>query len=325
MSTGNTTMFTPSLCPDTTAPININTSTAVTCTLKCEFTFNYKDSHCSATNQGDYISLSYDTTASGNVVYNLNNYTVREVRIYHKSLHTFNSGQKSDGEMIIVHDSISGKEPLFVCIPIKKDDSASLATEKLSKILNNVKSLANNVSGTTGVIPDVMYNLNSFVPKKPFYMYIASEPFTPCLKSNTNYIVFPPTSETTIFMNKSDYDDILTKVIKQNTYAIKTNKIVVSYNSKGPVTSKTDDQIYIDCQPVGQSESTKTVVTNKSDLYSTFDSKSVLNNIFFQLILGAFVFVLFIMIVYKFLDIVKVKRGSLKGGFLGQSSFINSS
>lgn len=325
MSTKPTSLLTPILCPDSTAPIDIKTSTAVKCTLKCEFQFNYKDSHCTVTNRGDYISLSYDTTASGNVVYNLSNYTVREVRIYHKSLHTFDGGQKSDGEMIIIHDSVSGKEPLFVCIPIKKDDSASVATDKLSKILKNVKTLANNSSGTTGIIPDLTYNLNSFVPRKPFYMYIASEPFTPCLKSNTNYVVFPPTSETTVFINKTDYDNILTKVIKQNTYAIKTNKIVVSYNSKGPVSGKTDDQIYIDCQPVGQSDTTKTVVSNKPAISSALDTKSALNNMFVQLILGAFVFVLFIMIIYKFLDVVKVKRVSLKGGFLGSTSFTNNS
>jgi hypothetical protein len=52
-------------CSDATAPIDISKGNVVgKCDLKCEFGFRYNDSACIATNRGDYISLSYETSSS---------------------------------------------------------------------------------------------------------------------------------------------------------------------------------------------------------------------------------------------------------------------
>jgi hypothetical protein len=296
-------------CSKTTAPINIDTSAKViNCTLKCEYKFSYKDSYCNASNMGDYIKLTYDALSSENVIYNLTKYTVQEIRIYRKSLHTFNK-TVSDGEMIIVHIS-PGKPDLLVCVPIVKGSSSNVATDKLKTIIENINRLAPSINGQTGTIPDLKYNLNSFIPKNPFYMYNATKPYTPCSTIICNYIVFAPSSETNIYI-PTDYYNTL-NVIKPHAYTVKPitaqAKNFLSFNSKGPDII-TSDEIYIDCQPVGASDDSKTVVTNTgSGLTSAVTAASVFNNIFIQIIVGSIIFVLFIWIVSKFLDIAKVKR-----------------
>ena len=302
----------PAACPniETTAPIDINTSSELPqCTLKCEYKFNYKDSYCNATNMGDYIKLTYDALSSENVIYNLTKYTVQEIRIYKKSLHTFN-GTASDGEMIIVHIA-SGKPHLLVCVPIIIGTSTNVATEKLKTILVSISRQASSINGQTGTIPDLKYNLNSFIPKNPFYMYNATESWSPCSTQKCNYIVFNPSYETNIYIPLGHYN--ILNVINSHKYTVKpiTNaaKNFLSFNPEGPA-SISSDEIYIDCQPVGESDNLKTVVTGTESAGITVNvnAASVFNNIFIQIVVGSILFVLFIWIVSKFLDIAKVKR-----------------
>jgi carbonic anhydrase len=305
-------------CSTSTAPIDIDTSTPLKlpqCTLKCEYKFNYKDSYCIAKNEGGYITLSYDAVSSENVIYNLTKYTVKEIRIYKKSLHKFN-GSATDGEMIIVHTA-SGKLDLLVCVPIVIGTSTNVATEKLKTIFENISINANRI-GQTSTITDLKYNLNSFIPKKPFYMYTATEPWTPCYAKMCYYIVFNPSSETNIYIPLEYYNNKFT-VFNAHAYTVKPItplKNFVSFNPNGPLDINSDE-IYIDCQPVGASDELKTVVTNTgSGLTTNVTAASVFNNIFIQIVVGSIIFVLFIWIVSKFLDIAKVKRVStmLGGG-----------
>ncbi len=315
----------PATCPttNTTAPVNINTSESWNlpqCTLKCDYKFSYKDSYCSATNMGDYIKLSYDALSSDNVIYNLTKYTVSEIRIYLKSLHKFND-KSNDGEIIIVHRSSTGKAPLLVCVPLTKGSSNSPATGKMKTIIESILTTANRMGGVTGTIPDLKYNLNTIIPKKPFYMYTATEPWSPCSTTMCNYIVFSPSSETNIYIPNNYYDALL-RIINAHTYVIKpitdTAKNFLSYNAKGPSSSASSDEIYIDCKPVGASDESKTVVTNTGDsgldIDSSLNAASILGNIFIQIVIGSIVFVCFILIVTKFLGIAQVKRVAFKGG-----------
>ena len=119
-------------CPNATAPIDIGKDNiAGKCDLKCEFSFHYNNSSCIATNRGDYISLAYDYSSSPPVVYNSASYDVKEVRIYSPSLHSFN-GSKADGEFIIIHNTSSGANPLFVCIPIKSSNTSEESSKNLT-------------------------------------------------------------------------------------------------------------------------------------------------------------------------------------------------
>ena len=308
----------PTACPniETTAPININTYENYSqCTLKCEYKFNYKDSYCNAINVNDYIKLTYDALSSENVIYNLIKYTVSEIRIYKKSLHTFN-GIATDGEMIIVHTAF-GKPHLLVCVPIVIGTSINVATEKLKTIFNVISKQATSINGQTGTIPNLKYNLNSFIPKKPFYMYNATEPWSPCSTQKCNYIVFDPSSETNIYIPLEYFNKLI--VINSHKYTVKPiiteSKNFLSFNPDGP-SIVNSDEIYIDCQPVGESDESKTVVTDSeyTGFSSDINAASVLNNIFVQIVIGSIIFVLFILIVSKFLSIAQVKRITIKGG-----------
>jgi len=279
--------------------INIDTSSPniTSCTLKCDLAFDYGDiSDLTITNMGDYLSLK-STAANKPVTYNLTTYNVSDIRIYRKSLNKFN-GQFSDGELIIKHTSDQGKSDLYICVPIKKGNSSDIATGVLSTIISQASSGSNTLNETVLMQEqDFVYNLNDFVPRKPFYM---SE------VGGANYIIFPPSSNTYVYINISDFD-ILSTITTKPRYPIVNAQI--SYNAKGPSFAKTDE-IYIDCRPVGESDNLKTVVTDngKPALSADFNFKTFFSNVFIQLILGSLVFVIFIVIVNKFLDAMSSKN-----------------
>jgi carbonic anhydrase len=303
-------------CTGATAPVNIDTNGVTnTCSLKCELSFSYNDSSCVAKNQGDHISLSYDQTKSSPVIYNLTSYTVSDIRIYWPSLHTYN-GNRADAELIIIHNSNTGKSPLFICVPIVKGSSTTTSATVLNTIIGNISKNAPN-SGSKTTVNIKKYNLNDFVPKKPFYTYVATQPYIPCSTIPNNYVVFTP-SQGSININDAAYE-VLTAVIKPQTYTIKkiTNKAnnQLAYNAKGPVTMRNDSQIYIDCQPVGQSDESE-IVVNSTGTSNPITAANTLNNPVVQFFLGSLIFIVFIMGIYKLLDAFKVTRAASQvGGF----------
>ena len=301
-------------CTKATAPVNIDTiNVKDTCSLKCELSFSYNDSSCIAKNQGEYISLSYDQTKSSPVIYNLTSYTVSEVRIYHPSLHMFN-GWRAHGELIIIHNSNTGKSPLLICVPIIKGSSTSTSTTALTTIIGDISKNAPKIGGKT-TVNIKKYNLNDFVPRKPFYTYVATQPYLPCTTTNNNYVVFNTTQG---YINITDATyNVLTKLITKQTYTIKkiTNeaKNQLAYNAKGPVTMGNDSQIYIDCQPVGQSDESE-IVVNTTGTTNPITAANTLNNPVVQFFLGSLIFIVFIMVIYKLLDVFKVTRASTQFG-----------
>lgn len=235
-------------CPSATAPINISKkSSSGKCDLKCAYSFQYKESLSTLVkNRGEYVSLSY-AEQSGMIKYNTQSYSVREVRLYHPSLHEF-EGMKYDGEMIIVHNNLNGGHNLLVCIPIRiSSDGLSFFTAVMDALSTRAPS-----SGDSTLVNET-FNLEEIVPKKPFYAYSATIPYQPC-DFTTNYVVF--TKE--VPMTSTDYA-LFESVIEPNAYDIKSDpSIQFFYNEQGPGVSRADG-IYIDCRMVGQSEDTTTV------------------------------------------------------------------
>jgi len=296
-------------CPNATAPIDINISKITgKCALKCSYRFHYNNSACIATNRGEYISISYDKSSSPPVFYNATRYDVKEIRLYIPSLHSY-SDRKTDGELIIIHTSNTGSNPLLVCIPIKSNNSSSFSALFFKTLIDTVASNAPS-DGETTTVNVSNFNLDFLVPKKPFFSYSATEPYQPCFE-NVEYIVFAPLQASLDMMPES-----LTKlesIIKSNSYNIKKGPNLF-YNDKGPSTEGTNDgQIYIDCQPVGSSEDTIEIIT---DMGTSLYPKNIgdwLNNPLVKLILAS---LLFIVILYgtKYLlnFIKKMKGGSVE-------------
>ena len=287
-------------CPNSTSPIDINLSTiSGKCDLKCDYSFKYYNSSCIATNRADYISLSYDSSSSPPVLYNSSGYNVKEVRIYTPSLHSY-AGSKTDGELIIVHTSNSGSKDLLVCIPIKMNNSSTVSATLFKSI---VSTMANNApsDGESTTVNVSNYNLEFLVPRKPFFSYSATEPYQPCT-ANVDFIVYSPLNAS-LDISQNTLNK-LSAIISTNPYDIKTGPLLF-YNEKGPSEYGTGGQIYIDCQPVGESDSSEQIVTDTGNSSGTIDFNNLLNNPTVKLILGSLIFVLLLFLLSHLLGLLK--------------------
>ena len=289
-------------CPTATAPIDISMSKLTgKCDLKCSYSFTYNNSSCVATNRGDYLSISYDKSSSPPVLYNATGYDVQEIRLYIPSLHSYNNS-KTDGELIIIHSSNTGSNPLLVCIPIKSNNTTSVSSLFFQTLIDTVSNSAPSDGETTTVnIPK--FNLSMFVPRKPFFSYSATEPYQPC-SSSVEYIVFAPLQGSLDIMPETL--TILQSLIQSNPYDIKTGPNLF-YNEKGPGNGSAGNDIYIDCQPVGSSEDTTEVVTDTGG--STMSFKDWLNSPVVKIILGSLLFIIILYAINKLLNLFKPTRG----------------
>jgi carbonic anhydrase len=292
-------------CPNATSPIDINLSNiSGSCVLKCEYSFNYNSSSCVAINRGDYISLSYDNSSSQNITFNNLSYSVKEIRIYIPSLHSYSS-VRTDGEFVIVHSPNNAGNQLLVCIPIKLSGVTNIGSALLGSIINTVADKAPSSGETTTVsIPN--YNLNSIVPLKPFFSYSATIPYQPCTE-NADFVVFGLDYSMDISI------DALTRlksIISVNVYDIKTNTLFF-YNEKGPGNNVSGDDIYIDCFQVGESEETEAVVTASPPSNDVVNI--MMNNQIFKLILGS-LFILLILYIISIIFSFAKSGGGMEGG-----------
>lgn len=295
-------------CPNSTSPIDINSSSVVgKCDLKCDYSFKYQSSSCTATNRGDYIALSYDNNSSPPVIYNSNNYDVQEIRLYTPSLHSY-SNTHTDGELIVVHNSTSGSKPLLVCVPIQKSNSSSVSAQLFKTIVSTISKSAPTNGDSTSVLTKA-FNLSALIPKKPYYSYSATEPYQPCA-TNVDFIVYDLQAGS-LDIN-SDTLQTLQQVISKNAYDIKKGPQLF-FNEKGPSRygSSSSDEIYIDCQPVGASDETKAVVTEDytSNSNNTTSVNDLLNNPVVQIILGSILFIILLLIVWVVMGFVSPMKG----------------
>jgi hypothetical protein len=106
----------------------------------------------------------------------------------------------------------------------------------------------------------------------------------------------------------SDTLSKLQSIIKSNPYDVKKGPNLF-YNEKGPGSNLSNGEIYIDCQPVGESDETTQVVTNMgTDVYpETF--KDWLKYPLVQLLLGSLLFILILYFVKYFLGLIKPAKG----------------
>lgn len=284
-------------CPTATAPIDISLSNITgNCQLKCSYSFTYNNSACIATNRGDYIKLSYDKSSSPPVLYNAMAYDVEEIRIYTPSLHSY-SDLKTDGELIVVHRSNTGASPLLVCVPIKSNNTSSVSAVFFKNIIDTVADSANSDGESTTVIMP-KYNLTAIIPRKPFFSYSATEPYQPC-SSSVDYIVFAPL-EASLDITPNTLTKLQT-IIQSNPYDIKTGPSLF-FNEKGPGNGGLGNDIYIDCQPVGESEETTDVVTDNSE---SLTLEEFLKKPAVQVFLASLTFIIILYVIKFFISLFK--------------------
>jgi len=303
-------------CPNSTAPIDISLASITgNCDYKCAYSFFYNNSSCIVKNHGDYLRIDYDKSSTPPAVYNAAGYDVDHIRIYTPSLHSY-SGTKTDGEMIIIHNSNTGANPLLVCIPIKSNNNSSNSALFLKTLIDTVGTSAPAQGELTSVnIP--RFNLNELVPHKPFFSYTATLPYQPC-DSKVEYVVFDPLNAYLSIMSESL--DKLYNVINSNPYDVKTGPNLF-YNEKGPGSGGAlGNEIYIDCQPVGSSSETEQIVTDVGGSLP-FSIGDWMKNPWVQLVLTALLFIAILFGVKKMLGLIQPS----KGGGVSVSGSVSSS
>jgi|FLOH01.1.fsa_nt_gi hypothetical protein len=274
------------------------------CNLKCSYSFQYSNSSCVATNTRDKIRLSYDESNVPPVTYNGNKYKVSNVSISAGSNFLFN-GKKSAGLVKIEHTPIVAGPQMNVIIPFVSGNSFMPSSNILTKIIiDAAKQVPENGNKSTIIVDN--YNLNNIVPKKPFYSFSQGD--------RTDYIAFGIEQSITI-----DADTItkLNNIIKPISVTLSATDVgELFYNSKGPASNATSDDIYIDCQPVNVSEetiqmSTENKLSESYKLNSNYDAKStfikIYNNQWFQLFLLILAVVLFYYLIQYLLKLGDAK------------------
>jgi hypothetical protein len=241
---------------------------------------------------GDHLKFSYDAPDS-TVIYNDVNYSVKDIRLYKPSLNEY-YGSHVDAELIIQHIG-NGADNLLVCIPIITSNNKSSS----STLFNNLIPYA-PVNGNPPVSVNINnYNLNYIVPRGAYYSYTGTLPYD-SLNGTYNIIVFDY-SKVKANMNTSNMSTLGTLIVPTNENVNNDyNSNILYYNAAGTTNDAliTGDDIYIDCKPVGSSESDSTTISSGNTSSATdtagtgFTATELFNSPYFDVVLGIVGFLL---------------------------------
>lgn len=280
-----------------TSPINITKNYDNVCNLKCDYQFNYPLSNLIITNKGGYVYMtivdSGNNKNSPSVIYNAENYQVKEIRMFRKSLHTF-SGNNADAEIIIVHKSITGNS-LLVCVPIMIGNTTNSdkpeAKGIFDSIISEMSKTANSVGQKTTLnIPTL--TLNKLIPEKSFFSYSGTLPFSPSNGDN-DIIVF--NKDNALNINQKTFNIFSQLISESNEQIQKVNNLGLFFNQNGASTISNNiggNDIYIECLPTGASgEVLVKKEPHATKLFDVSEIKSILNNPILISFFGVFVVV----------------------------------
>jgi carbonic anhydrase len=304
------------ICP-MNSPINISEIDRKSkCTDKCNYQVGYKNSAVSISNHATYLSIPYKNTES-QVKFNNAKYNVDEVRLYSPSLNTYN-GIHVGCEMIIIHTPVSGGNQLFVCIPVKTSNPPNPASITLTSIIEGASVLVNDKTISTPATMDKIknFNLNLFIPRKPFYYY-EGDYFLECLPTipKVDVICYLPfasnifiTAETMQKLNQILDPSGISPPKKTEENADTYPDL--NFNEHGVTSVDSDDSgdVVMDCQPYETSEETVDVVVENDE--GTYDPSKLVDNPWFQVISGSIVFFLMIIFLKFVFGLVNKKSGS---------------
>jgi hypothetical protein len=280
-----------------------------TCFGRCKYNFTYKQiASCNAINQGNMIQLDYPENNNENIVYDNLKYTPRQIFIYYPSYFNYydqnnEQGKKADAEISIYHTNATSA-PLIVNIPIYINTNTNTeASLMITEIITNVSKNAPIKNEQTTIKFNSNFSLKGIIPVKPFYNFYDNT-------KSSNCVIFG--KENSISISSDSYNNMLTKILNSyNSSSVQDidNGPFIYYNAKGPNANPEDNEIYISCNPTGNSEETKTMVYEKpatmnesSSSTSSNEQTTLFLTKFFQSIYGItliiFVIIIIIVIIY---------------------------
>ena len=272
-----------------TAPVNINSNIEDFCDQKCDYRFSYETHAVVVSNKKGYLTITNQASANNPVVrYNNKQYVVLQALIYQPSLHTYN-GEHAPAEMIIVHNSLSGGNPLMVCVPLVVDGSSLTDSVSLMDSIIAKASQDADAEGESTLVDIDTFSFNAFVPKQPFYSYEGSDMKACDSNNSVNYVVFSPLNNGMKTISADAYD-ALTELIAANTLPVVQPGGGLYYNKFGPKSlddGKVSDGLYIECQPTGADG--EVIVPNQQTSAQVFNFtgiKALFKNVLFQALVG---------------------------------------
>lgn len=236
------------------------------CDLKCNYSFTYPPSNSTVTNNGIYLSFSYDKSNLPPVMYNDAKYNVSQLMIFSPSLHLF-EGTNTNAEIFIEHIPELGGNNLYVCIPIIQSSDTSEGSNMLAPVI----IMASNKAPADGESANLNVNkftLNSIVPMKPFYSYQGDY-----FGSTADFIVYGKNYAMPL---DKRICNILKKIIQPSSTTMVGGSLF--FNENGPNGNMKRDGIYISCQPVNSSNEVVTAesTSEKNETTSDFNFGSLL-------------------------------------------------
>jgi hypothetical protein len=276
------------------------------CDFKCSYNFKYSESAYVAKNDGIMINLTYDSANEAPVVFNQQKYNVGNIKVVSPSIHMFN-GKSLSGELIITHNPVNGGNSLDVCIPFKSSIETSTASQIITDIIIKVAATAPSSGDSTNL--NMTFNLQSIVPRKPFFYYT---------QGTRDTIVF---GELEAIPLKSSTIDILQKIIEP--YPINMPPAQLFYNAIGPTSGiQLDSGIYISCRPTGSSKEDIPVEYDKMSSSSTTNFTDILENPIVEtliyIIIGCLLLVIVFYAIRVFYDYSET--GSIKLPFISNNT-----
>lgn len=260
---------------------------ATACEAKCFYSHNYAaSSTCVVINEGDRLSIKYD--GGGDITYNGSSYTPTVLKIFCPSISKFN-GQQAAAELVIEHvaksASISG---LLVCIPLLTEGPPTNGAIILQDIIKQ-SPFEPNVAEALSISD---FNLNTIIPKAPFYTYQGPLPYDGCkIGATFQYVVFHPNRLGAIALPAATMEAL--KALIHFSFIVAHPGKGVFYNAKGTTqTGNVGDGLYMQCTPVGASDE-EVVVKEISTMSAPAVSGDFLQTVFAVLVGIVVIFVSF--------------------------------
>jgi hypothetical protein len=267
-----------------TTEMNI-TPSAITnmCDEKCLFSYSYPIVNTlNISNNGNNYVITY-SSSNPPVTFNNLGYNLQNVSIYFPSLHTFNNTSEV-GEIVMNHVCQTNQSnQLSICIPVLSSGGVScpLFTDIIGCCIgqssyNPEDTSPVTSSSTSYSLPNADFNTFINLVSSPTYYYYNES-------STQDVIVFSLTSGISL---PSDFSSVTTYVTPSTTILFPSVSQLY-YNSDGPTVDYGDGDIYIDCQPVNQSNETILDLKNTSNIFSSTTNIFGINTTLIE-ILGIF-------------------------------------
>lgn len=302
--------------------MNINNNISGNCKKKCEYSFDYPITNLVARNNGDHITFRPDTQRVSPVYYNQEKYDVKVMKLYVPSVHAF-GGSPADAELMIEHVGVTSGERLMVCVPIMKTTSETL----IDKLIQQVSQFAPTDGGDAGEISIPRFSIGDLVPMKPYFSYKGSLPNSGMDDYKYNVIVFQ--KQNAILVSHKGHKKLKSLIKEHKHTAIPKKQEVESFlgrrviiegledgtetnvffNKAGPSNSAGGtDEIYIDCQPTG--ESGEVISYNVPNNNNVYDSDSM--NKAWSIFINFAIFLITLLVVWLVYRFTKSSQSDLK-------------